>query len=233
MTHPLLDLQAAETLADQLRHRKAHLPEQQRVDTATAAMTAWQRRRVELEQQLLSLDQAVARSESESHTIDEHLARLEKQMKTIIAPREAEALQNEMARLKEQRGALDDAELEALEQQSQVDDELQAHLAGEAVVADELAAASDVAAAVTADIDRELVEIAGRLDDLRAAVDPAVLRRYDQLRTNHVVAAAALNGHRCEGCHLDLSAHEVDDVRDAAAGTGIADCPQCGRMLVL
>ena len=28
MTHPILELQAADTLADQLRHRREHLPEQ-------------------------------------------------------------------------------------------------------------------------------------------------------------------------------------------------------------
>ena len=61
----------------------------------------------------------------------------------------------------------------------------------------------------------------------------ALLRRYDQLRKQNVVAAAALNGSRCEGCHLDLSAAELDDVRAQARAGGLADCPQCGRLLVV
>ena len=60
-----------------------------------------------------------------------------------------------------------------------------------------------------------------------------MLKRYDRLRKQHVVAAATLSASRCEACHLDLSAHEVDDVKDATKAAGIADCPQCGRLLVL
>jgi predicted nucleic acid-binding Zn-ribbon protein len=48
-----------------------------------------------------------------------------------------------------------------------------------------------------------------------------------------MVAAAALNGSRCEGCHLDLSAAELDEVRAVARAGDVADCPQCGRLLVV
>jgi hypothetical protein len=34
VSHPLLDLQAVETLVDQLRHRRHHLPEQADLDAA-------------------------------------------------------------------------------------------------------------------------------------------------------------------------------------------------------
>ena len=53
-------------------------------------------------------------------------------------------------------------------------------------------------------------------------------------RGQQMVAAAELQGHRCSGCHLDLSPGEMDEVRDAAASNGgIADCPQCNRLLVV
>jgi predicted nucleic acid-binding Zn-ribbon protein len=79
-----------------------------------------------------------------------------------------------------------------------------------------------------------LARIAERLDGLRAQVEARTLKRYDRLRQQNVVAAATLAGSRCEGCHLDLSAHEVDDLKDeAAASGGVADCPQCGRLIVL
>ncbi|MFP5489581.1 MAG: C4-type zinc ribbon domain-containing protein, partial [Acidimicrobiia bacterium] len=86
----------------------------------------------------------------------------------------------------------------------------------------------------TTDIDAELQRIAERLQGLRDAVAPKLLKRYDRLRTNHVVAAASLAGSRCDGCHLDLSAAEVDEVRaTAASADGVAECPQCGRLLVV
>jgi uncharacterized protein len=166
--------------------------------------------------------------------IDVHKARLEKQMKTVIAPREAEALQHEMATLDERRGALDDAELEALEEQSTVDDQLQEMGADESLLRDTLEAAEREAAAAEHQIDADLADIASRLGDLRAAVDEALLGRYDRIRTHQMVAAAELQGHRCSGCHLDLAPGELDEVKaTAAADAGIADCPNCNRLLVV
>ena len=73
----------------------------------------------------------ISRSESDSHEIDVDRARLEKQLKTVFSPREAEALMHEIALLTERRGALDDAELSALEEQADIDDDLTAHAAAE------------------------------------------------------------------------------------------------------
>lgn len=229
----MLDLQAADTRADQLRHRRQHLPEQEQVDAARAAHAAWQRRRDGLQRRLDELEALIARSESESHAIDLQRARLEKQLKTVIAPREAEALMHEIAVLNERREALDDEELSALEEQAEIDDDLTAHAADELALSAAIAVAEEAAAKSAADIDAELAEIGGRLDELRAGVDAALLERYDRLRRQHMVAAAALNGSRCEGCHLDLSAAELDEVRAVARAVGVADCPHCGRLLVV
>lgn len=233
MTHPILELQAADTLADQLRHRREHLPEQDEVDAARSRHADWERRRDGLQRRLAELEGVISRSESESHTIDLDRARLEKQLKTVISPREAEALMHEIALLNERRGGLDDAELTALEEQAEIDDDLTAHAAGEDALLLAMSVAEEAAAQASAQIDAQLAEIAGRHDELRAAVEPALLNRYDQLRRQQMVAVAALNGSRCEGCYLDLSAAEVDAARAAAREGGLADCPQCGRMLVV
>ncbi len=234
MTHPLIDLQAADTLADQLRHRRDHLPERDVVAAARGALTDWERRRDALRLRLAELDAAIERAEADAHQIDVHKARLEKQMKTVIAPREAEALQHEMATLDERRGALDDAELEALEEQSEVDDQIQAMTVEEQPLRDALDAAEVAAVAAEHQIADELTGIASRLDGLRAAVDASLLDRYDRIRKQQMVAAAELQGHRCSGCHLDLAPGETDEVKaSAAADGGVADCPQCNRLLVV
>jgi hypothetical protein len=233
VTHPILELQAADTRADQLRHRRANLPEQQAVDAAAAALAEWQRANDAMRSTLAELDAVIAASERDSHAIDVQRERLERQLKTIIAPREAEALQHEIATLQQRRSDLDDGELEALEQQSTIDDELTMLGGQEPALRQALASAQAAAAEATSAIDAELATITADHEQLRAAVDSALLARYDRLRGHQMVAAAALNGRRCEGCHLDLSATEIDDVRDAAAGTGLAECPHCGRLLVL
>ena len=194
----------------------------------------WERRRDGLQRRLAELEAVIARSESESHTIDVDRARLEKQLKTVISPREAEALMHEIALLTERRGALDDAELSALEEQAEIDDDLTAHAATEDGLLSAVAVAEEAAAQAAAQIDAQLADIAA---PSRRAAGGGRRRRCCSATTSsarqHVVAAAALHGSRCEGCHLDLSAAEIDEVRAAARGGGLADCPHCGRMLVV
>jgi uncharacterized protein len=234
VNHPLLDLQAADTHADQLRHRRANLPERDALAHAQAELDAWRRRRDGLQARIAELEAQIERNEAESHEIDKHKARLEQQMKTIIAPREAEALQHEIALLDERRSGLDDVELEALEEQSSLADQIAAMAAEEPPLSDTVAAAIDAASAADVEIDVELAAIAGRLDGLRAAVDAGLLTRYDRARTQQMVAAAELQGHRCSGCHLDLAPGELDAVKaDAATSAGVTDCPNCNRLLVL
>lgn len=231
MSHPVLELQAAETMSDQLKNRRQRLAEREQVQAARNDLIRWNESRKLLHNRLDELEKQVEQSEKESHDIDRKRTKLEAQLKTVIAPREAEALQSEIATLNARRSELDDSELVALEEQSRLEDELASVLGQERALTDTLTTADTALAASERDIDGELKGIANRLDGLRSEVDKAVLKRYDRLRSHFVVAATKLSGSRCEGCHLDLSAHEVDDVKDALAAGGIAECPQCGRLL--
>ena len=233
MTHPILELQAADTMADQLRHRRDNLPEREQLRATKNALVRWNEARMVTRKRVEELGETIDRAEADSAEIDAHLERLQKQMRTVIAPREAEALQHEIATLRQRRSELDDVELAALEDQSRADDELTALLEQEGALTEAFMAADQEAGAAEADIDGELARIDARLEMLRAGVDQKVLKRYDRLREQHLIAAATLSGSRCDGCHLDLSAAEVDIVKESAAKGGLADCPQCGRLLAL
>ena len=45
------------------------------------------------------------------------------------------------------------------------------------------------------------------------------------------VGVARLEGSHCSGCHMDLSPRELDLVKAVPADT-LAECPQCGRIIV-
>lgn len=233
MTHPILELQAADTMADQLRHRREHLPEREQLQAAKNALVRWNEARMVTRRRVEELGATIEQAEQDAHEIDTKLERLHQQLKTVIAPREAEALQHEIATLREERGRLDDVELAALEEQAAADEKLQGLLAQEGALTETYIAADKEASSAESDIDGELARIDTRLESLRAAVDKKILRRYDRLREQHLIAAATLSGSRCEGCHLDLSAAEVDTVKDNVAKGGLADCPQCGRLLAV
>ena len=83
------------------------------------------------------------------------------------------------------------------------------------------------------DIDRELAELADRRTDLRGQLPDGLLATYDRKRAALGVAVAPLVGKQCQGCHLELSAAEIDTVKDEAADTGVTDCPDCGRLLIV
>lgn len=234
MTAPLLELQAADAMADQLRHRRGTLPEREHLQATKNDLIRWDQSLQTIRKRLDELTDQIERAEQRSHAIDAKKVKLQAQLRTVIAPREAEALQAELATLDAERSALDDVELAALEEQSRLDDELTALLAQEETLRNAFLSADAALNAAHTDIDNEIERIGERLQGLRDAVDAKVLKQYDRLRQNHVIAAAVLAGSRCDGCHLDLSPAEVDEVRAGAAkADGIADCPHCGRLLVV
>jgi predicted nucleic acid-binding Zn-ribbon protein len=234
MSNPVLELQAADTMADQLRHRRETLAERERVQATKNALLRWNEARTTVRRRIDELTTEIERIEKDSAALDKQRERLGAQLRTVIAPREAEALQHEIATLTARRGEFDEAELTAMEEQTRLEAELAGLLEQEEPLTAEYLAAEGALAAAEADIDGELARISDRLGGLRGAVDKTVLKQYDRLRKNSVVAAAGLTGTRCDGCHLDLSAAEIDEVRaDAAKRDGVAECPQCGRILVL
>lgn len=229
----LLALQAVDTTADQLGHRREHSPLHDDLASASTAMRSWEQRRTALRSRIDELGASIDDAERRGAELLAHRQRLEQQMKTVIAPREAEALMHEMATLTEQSDELDGHELEALEEQAALDDQLSAHLLGEESLRDRLGQADAALADEVADIDNQLAGLALERAALRAQVPDALLATYDRKRAAFGVAVARLVGKQCQGCHLELSAAEIDSVKDEAADTGVTDCPDCGRLLIV
>lgn len=229
----LLALQHIDTQADQLRVKRERLAERDQLATCSDQMTAWERRRTQIATRLDELTGAIEQAEARNAELSTHRNRLEAQMKTVIAPREAEALMHEIATINGQRDELDDTELAALEEQSTLDDERVTHLGSEAALRAALGQADEALARACADIDAELDQLATQRTEAVSELDEGVVRHYESVRSSAGVAVAELKGHRCEGCHLDLSAAEVDTAKEESAASGYTDCPQCGRLIVV
>ncbi len=229
----LLALQSVDTQADQLGHRREHSPLRDGLASASTAMRSWEKQRESFRSRIDELGSSIESAEERGAELLTHRQRLERQMKTVIAPREAEALMHETATINGQIDELDVVELEALEEQSTLDDQLAAHLQGEESLRHQLTQADDALAVEIGDIDRELVDLAERRGELREKLSDALLATYDRKRAALGVAVAPLVGKQCQGCHLELSAAEIDTVKDEAADTGVTDCPDCGRLLIV
>ena len=227
----LLELQELDTGLDRIDHRRANLPERAALEAAEQDLRTWEAGLTRLQARIDELGEAIDRDEAESSEIDGARDRLQTQLRTVIAPREAEALQREMATLAQRRSELDDHGLAALEEQAAVDDALTAHRAREAELRSAVEGAGRICSVALADLDTEAAGLSARREPLRSRIDDTVLTRYDRLRAHLGVAVARLVGHRCDGCHLDLSAAEVDQIKHAPAEELVA-CPQCDRILV-
>lgn len=228
----LLELQLIDSALDQLGHRRSRLPELAARAAAVQALN-------ELERLITTADQSVAdavalinRTEHQASDLTVKRDRLDQQLKTVISPREAEALMHEIAHLNAQRGELDDHELAALEEQAageQQGDQLRALLAA---AHEQVAAAEHALSMVTADLDREQAELTSGRAAAAADIGPDALAIYERARRQFAgVAVAQLDGLRCQGCHLDMSRGEADIIR-AMPADELPECPQCGRFLV-
>jgi predicted nucleic acid-binding Zn-ribbon protein len=232
LTDDLLELQRLDTLADQLTYRRAHLPERTEAQQRATALAEHRRRRAANVERSAELELAIDALERDGEQLGAQRTRLESQLKTVIAPREAEALMHELATIAERRSALDDHELAHLEEQSDLADAITSLDTVQPEVELAAAAAATALAVAEAEVDAELAATAAPRAELAGRLDPAALGRYEQLRARYGgVAVARLDGSRCSGCNLDLSTAEVDDLRATPAGE-FADCPNCGRLLV-
>lgn len=232
LSDDLLELQRLDTTADQLGHRRSHLDERAVAAAATEDLRTLNARRDAIDVRSAELDAAIEGLEHEGAQLTEHRARLQAQLKTVIAPREAEALMHELEALASRRDGLDDQELAHLEEQGGLATERVALDARQQDVEARAARTGDELARVEASIDEELGGLHSARGALAATLDAATIERYGRLRARHGgVAIARLEGARCTGCHLDLSRGELDEVRAAGAGS-LSDCPQCGRILV-
>lgn len=232
LSDDLLELQRLDTTSDQLKNRRARLPEREPAALASAALGSSRQRRQAISDRDAELDAAIEGLEHDGAAIQHHRDRLQGQLKTVIAPREAEALMHELDTLKERRDGLDETELAYLEEQSSLADERAALEAAEPQLLISADEAAETLRRAEASVDAELAELATARSALIAMLDPAAVANYERLRERFGgVAVARLEGRRCSGCNLDLAAGELDQVRATPPGE-VADCPECGRMLI-
>lgn len=230
--HALLALQDIDTAMTAVANRAARVPERAAVASARDALTAHRAAMAAAEADITAAGERIDLADSQSGVLSTKRARLEGQLKTVIAPREAEALMHEIEGLDAQSALLDDEELEAMEAQAAAESVLAGLTAGLPAVEESLAAAEAALSAVLATLDAESSELSARRAEAVAALDAAELATYDRARAQFGgVGIARLQGHRCEGCHLDLTPAEIDTVKATPEGA-LAECPQCSRYLV-
>ncbi len=228
----LLELQELDSAIDRLETRKRQLEQGKEIADARAAMEDAEGRLGELR---LGVDAVVREQQRLEREIDSMTRKAEVDEKrlydgSIANIKEMEALQHEIASLKERRARSED---DLLEQMVRKDD-LESR-AGEAGTVVQQARAS--LEAVGGEAVEELGRIESELAEKRAAREKLVpefddeqLELYEELRRQkRGVAVAALVDGVCQACHEKLAAMELDRLKRTE---GVKRCEYCRRIVV-
>ena len=228
----LLAVQTTDIAISQAKHRVAHLQETLDRDSAKSALA-------EIDAQMALCDAEIAAANAEitkvdrlSHEHDDKLVKLNKQLKTVIAPREAEALQHEIATVTTERSALDDRELELMGVVEA------AELKKSDLAPLQLSAKSTLASATMAlssakqKIDAEIAVLFEQRSAQSLVVPQSLMSTYEAKRKHRPDGAVCrLTGPTCGSCHLDISQGEINSMR-AMPADELPECPHCGSFIV-
>jgi len=230
----LLDLQEHDTVIDQLEHRLATLPERDAVDRIDAELAGHEKTVDSLENEKREFVREQTKLEDNISLVEDKRATEEAKLYdgSVSAIKELQALQDELAALKRRQTSLEDDLLEILEAIEPLDEQLEA-LAAEGVQKEN--ARSEAAASLETaqtELDIDLLGEQEKRAAAAAGVPAEMVAEYEQLRQRlRGVAVARLSGGSCMGCHLALSAVEVDRIKKLPPDEPV-HCEECGRILV-
>ena len=228
----LYELQKVDTAIEQAKVALEKLPERTHHAQAQSDLAHVRSTRDNLRREQSTMEAELAVIEKKSVEIDAHRAKLERQMKTIIAPREAEALQNEMQTLAAERNELDDRGLLLLESSASADEDVRKTVDTESrAVEVEATTAHALTQAAAAKSDEITVLLVRRAEVVLPIAEPDIAT-YDRLRASYKGIAVAVIQHGvCGGCHMDISVSELDIIKRLPIDQ-VAECPNCNRLLV-
>jgi predicted nucleic acid-binding Zn-ribbon protein len=230
----LLVVQDLDTLITQLAHRREMLAERAGLTALEAELEALAGERAKLVEQRAVLASTQKDLEAQIATIVERSGGIEKRMYAArgSSTRDLQAMDEEVRHLNRRRVDLEDEELVAMVDQEPIDAALAALAARATPVEEKVTALRGEVAQAQSEIAAELSTASAARAAEAAQLPAALADRYEALRTRlKGTGAARLIGHRCDGCHLELSSAEVERIR-ATTPDSVVTCDQCGRILV-
>lgn len=234
MNDALLALADHDAAVVRARHDVEHPPAQAAVNAANEQLAALANDKRALDELRTPLTKRAAVLESDATAARERAAVIQRRLDAATgAGRDLEAMEEERRSLETRASGFEDDQLEALEALEPLDaadEELRERAAAIAEERDAAAARlEDELAAATA----ALAELVEQRAAIAAALDPALLARYEAVaaRTGGSGAARLVDG-RCGGCRVAVPASVADRLLHGADHDAIATCDECGRLLV-
>jgi predicted nucleic acid-binding Zn-ribbon protein len=230
----LLVVQDLDTLITQLTHRRAALAERVGLAALEGELATLEAEEAALVARRVALVTTQKDLEAQIAVVNERRTGIEQRMYAArgSSTRDLQAMDEEVRHLNQRRMELEEEELVAMVEQEPIDAALVALDGRKAPIEEKATLLRAEVAQGQAEIDGELEEARAARKSEAATLPAALSDRYEVLRTRlKGTGAARLIGHRCSGCHLELSPVEVDRIRAMSPDT-VVTCDQCGRILV-
>lgn len=172
----------------------------------------------------------LTRLETDVSLVEKRRARDAERLATATNPKEAQALEHELASLARRQSDLEDIELDVM---GRVEDADAAVAAQQALLDTTTAEGSALTAQAKADV-AAATELGAQLardrDAVTASLPAPLLAEYTRRAANSAGAARLSRG-TCEGCRILLPGTDLNDIR-RAADDAVVFCPECGCILV-
>ncbi|GAA2246767.1 C4-type zinc ribbon domain-containing protein [Rarobacter faecitabidus] len=229
----LLGVQALDTRAQQLFHRRRTLPVHKQIAALDAQLAELERSLVAARTEVSDSRAALTKAEADVAQVRDRSARDQGLLDGgAVTPKDAQALLSEIESLAARQAKLEEIELEAMET-------LEGH---EAVLAEleqqrsaldaERVAAVAVRDQEVAEIDAERKQVAVDRRGAIEGIDASLMIEYEKLRDQlGGLGAARLEGRMCSGCRIQLGPVDLSHI-NAAAPDAVVHCEECGRILV-
>jgi predicted nucleic acid-binding Zn-ribbon protein len=230
----LLTVQEHDTTSDQLHHRRDTLAERTELADRRRELVQVEADLVDTQNQRDEVARAQKRLEDEVATVEDKVKAVHDKLYggTVTSPRELQAFQDDETALKRHQSAVEDKVIEQMELAVPLDERLAALVARAEQLEAEIEQTVAALLAAEEQIDLELMVVADERAAAAEGLDADLLSRYETLRHElGGIAVARLVGTNCGGCHLTLSAVELDRIRHQPPGEAV-QCEECGRLLV-
>ncbi|KQQ27584.1 MULTISPECIES: zinc ribbon domain-containing protein [unclassified Frondihabitans] len=227
----LLDLQRLDTTAQQLAHRARQLPENAQLAEYEKQTAALRVRLTSEEAVFEAARRELTRVESDVTVVEARIARDRERLQSSSAPKDIQALEQELTALASRQSNLEDIELEVMdrvEQTSAVVAGTQSELDAIAASKTELATSRE---ASLAQIESERGHAIADRETIAGRIPADLLALYERQRERYGVGASHLRARVSSASGVELTGSDLAAVRSAAPDDVLL-CPDSQAVLV-
>lgn len=231
----LVELAALDHALDDLRRRRDELPERQLERRAATRLGARSAERESLVAAESAARERQAALEASSEAFAHRASTVRRRLRGPVSPpaREIPLLEEELASVEARERAAEEEAIALLEEIEGLAARREGSEGALRQAKDELRQARERLRAAEGEVDAVALGLLRRRPQLLGRLPAEVRERYEHLRRvlGGQAAVADLDGRRCGGCHLELSAVELEALH-RLADREVGNCESCGRFLV-